>query len=81
MLRERMGGVGGAALAPPHSHGYARLPVRPGSVVEGGGAGRTGELAGGHIVSGWTGHIVIGHHWGAHWLQSPVGGVLPVHAE
>lgn len=50
-------------------------------MVEGGSAGWTGELPGGHIVSGWTGDIVIGHHWGAHWLQGPVGGVLPVNVE
>jgi len=49
-------------------------------VVEGGGAGRTGKLSDGHVVSGGTGDIIVGHHWGADWLQCPVGGVLPVHA-
>lgn len=48
-------------------------------MVEGGGAARTGKLSDGHIVSGGAGDIIVGHHWGAHWLQCPVGGVLPVH--
>lgn len=49
-------------------------------MVEGGGADRTGELPGGHIVSGGAGDVIVGHHRGAHRLQCPVGGVLPVQA-
>lgn len=57
-----------------------RLPVRSGSMVEGGGAGRTGNLSDRHVTSGGAGDIIVGHHWGAHRLQCPVGGVLPAHA-
>lgn len=57
-----------------------QLPVCSGSMVEGSSAGRTRKLPSCRIVSGWAGDIIIGHHWGAHRLQCPVGGVLPVHA-
>lgn len=49
-------------------------------MVEGGGADRTRKLTDSHIVSGRTGDVIVGHHWGANWLQGPVGGILPVHA-
>ena len=49
-------------------------------MVQGSGAARTGKLSGGHIVSGGAGHIIVWYHWGAHRLQCPVGGVLPVQA-
>lgn len=45
-------------------------------MVEGGGAARTGK-PGSHMVSGGTGDVIVGHHWGAHRLQGPVGGGLP----
>lgn len=62
------------------SHVYTptQLPVCSGPMVQGRGAGRTGKLSGGRIVSGGAGDIIVGHHWGAHRLQCPVGGVLPV---
>lgn len=65
------------------SHVYTpptRLPVCSGAMVQGSGAARTGKLPGGHIVSGGAGHIIVWYHWGAHRLQCPVGGVLPVQA-
>lgn len=63
------------------SHVYTPtpLPVCSGAMVEGGGAGRTGKLSDSHIVPGGAGDVIVGHHRGAHWLQCPVGGVLPVH--
>lgn len=58
-----------------------RLPVRSGSLVQGGGADRTGKLSSTHIVSCRAGGVIVGHHGGAYRLQCPVRGVLvPVHA-
>lgn len=76
LQREELGSCSGS-----HVYMLTRLPVRPGSMVQGGGATRTGELAGSHIAPGGAGDIIIWYHRGAHWLQCPVGGVLPVHAK
>lgn len=74
----------GKALNPilaGHVYPLTRLPVCSGSMVEGSGAGRTWKLSHCHIVSGRAGDIIIGYNRGAHRLQCPVGGVLPVHAK
>lgn len=49
------------------------LPVCPGPLVERGGACRAVLVA----QPGGARHVVIGHHWGLHWLQGLVGSVAP----
>lgn len=49
------------------------LPVGPGPLVERG-------CACGAVLAAQSGrarHVVIGHHWGLHWLQGLVGSVTP----
>lgn len=60
-----------------HVYTLTPLPVCSGSVVQGGGPDRTGELSACCTGSGGAGDIIIGHHRGAHRFQGPVGGVLP----